>query len=317
MVLYSYPHSRRLLGRNLLRVVHGFSLLEVVLVLFVLGMLAAALAPSVRDIVERGRRDAEARSLDELASTITTSFEQTDLTNLNVAALPGTIGSVDAATVFSTSTSAPYVTTGTNDWFAKLARLRGLTPQIGAAPTAAVQPELARIAFNSISNPRFLFVGPDEAGRQRFLLVSLMARSDQLALPAYESGTAWFDALWQTDWESRTATPPAYWSGRLTPAQLAAWSAGAAGLTQVNRLCVRRIVLPKFRVSVNNNHPTEAAYLSFNNTANAFTAAANTGASVTSEILGGRLVVVNRGTVWPGVEALRFTLRENPTITLQ
>ena len=39
----------------------GFTLLELVLVLFVLGALAAALAPSVRDIVERSRREAEAR----------------------------------------------------------------------------------------------------------------------------------------------------------------------------------------------------------------------------------------------------------------
>ncbi len=317
MVLYSYAHRHCLLRGNLLRTVRGFSLLEIVLVLFVLGALAAALAPSVRDIVERGRRDAEVRSLDELAVTITTSFEQTDLTNLNIASLPGAIGTGDSATVFSTSTNAAYTTTGTNDWFTKLARLRGLSPQLGASPVATVQPELARIAFNSSGNPRLLFVGPDETGRQRFLLVSLMARSEQLALPVFENNAAWFDAIWQNDWESRTATPPAYWSGRLTPAQLAAWSAGSAGMTQVNRFCVRRIVLPKFRVTVNNNHPTETAFVSFNNTANAFTAAANIGASVTPEILGGRLVIINRGTAWPGVEALRFMLRENPTITLQ
>lgn len=317
MVLYPFLIRNRLLRDHWRRVIRGFSLLEVVLVLFVLGILAAALAPSVRDIVERGRRDAEAKTLDELAANITASFEQTDLTNLNLAALPGTIGPGDTATVFSTSTNAAYATTGATDWFAKLARLRGVTPQIGAAPTATVQPELARIAFNSLGNPRLLIAGSAEAGRQRFLLVSLMARSDQLVLPAYESNAAWFDAIWENDFESRTATPPAYWSGRLTPAQLAAWSAGSAGMTQVSKLCVRRIVLPKFRVSVNNNHPTETAFVSFNNTPNAFSAAANTGASVSPEILGGRLVIINRGTAWPGVEALRFTLRENPSITLQ
>ena len=83
----------------------GFTLLELVLVLFVLGALAAALAPSVRDIVERSRREAEARSLDELANTINASFENTDLTNLNVAALPGTIAATDSPTVFSASTT--------------------------------------------------------------------------------------------------------------------------------------------------------------------------------------------------------------------
>lgn len=317
MVIYSLQFRRRLLRENFRRTLRGFTLLEIVLVLFILGVMAAALAPSMRDLIERGARDAETKALEELAATITASFEQTDLTNLNIAALPGTIGSSDTATVFSTSTSAVYTSTDAPDWFAKVARSRGLTPQIGAAPTPMVQPELARIAFNSLGNPRLLIAAPTETGRQRFLLVSLMARRDQLALPVYESNIAWFDAIWQNNWESRTAQPPAYWSGRLAPAQLAAWSAGSAGMTQASRLCVRRIVLPKFRVAVNNNHLTEAVYVSFNNTPNAFTAPANSGANVTPEILGGRLVIINRGAVWPGVEALRFLIRENPTVTLQ
>ena len=73
----------------------GFSLLEIVLVLFVLGALAAVLTPSVRDIIERSRRETEARALDDLAATVTASFENTDLTNLNLAALPGAIAPTD------------------------------------------------------------------------------------------------------------------------------------------------------------------------------------------------------------------------------
>jgi len=293
----------------------GFTLLELVLVLFVLGALAAALAPSVRDVVERSRRDAEVRSLDELAGTITASFEQTDLTNLNVAAMPGTIAATDSPTLFSASTTALYTTTDNAVWFAKVARLRGLSPQVGAAPGA--QPELARIAFNPLGNSRLLFAGADEAGRQRFLLVSLIARSEQLALPAYENTAAWFDAIWNHDWESRTATLPALWQSRLSAAQIAAWHQGSGGLTRVHRFGVRRIVLPKYRVTVNDNHPTEQAFVSFNNTPNAFTAAANSGATSTPEILGGRLITINRGPAWPGVEALRFRLRENATVTVQ
>ena len=293
----------------------GFSLLEIVLVLFVLGALAAALTPSVREIIERGRRDAEARTLEELAATVTASFENTDLTNLNLAALPSTIGAADAPTIFSASTTAPYATTEPAAWFAKVGRLRGLTPQTGVAPDA--QPELARIAFNSLGNPRLLFAAPDEPGRQRFLLVSLAARSEQLALPGYEASAAWFDALWQHDWESRTATLPALWQSRLTAAQTAAWHQGSGGLTQVHRLIVRRIVLPKYRVTVNNNHPTDQAFVSFNHGPNAFTAPANSGATSTPEILGGRLVTIHRGPAWPGVEALRFHLRENATVTVQ
>jgi len=293
----------------------GFSLLEIVLVLFVLGTLAALLTPSVRDIIEKSRRDAEVRTLDELATTITQSFENTDLTNLNIAALPATIAASDSPTVFSASTTALYATTDNGAWFSKVARLRGLTPQVGTAPGA--QPELARIAFNPLGNSRLMFAGPDEAGRQRFLLISLAARSEQLALPPYETGSAWFDSIWNQDWENRSAQLPAYWQSRLTATQIAGWHQGSSGLTQVHRLIVRRIVLPKFRVTVNNNHPTEQAFVSFNNTSNAFTAPANSGATSTPEILGGRLITINRGTAWPGVEALRFHLRENATVTVQ
>lgn len=317
MIPPDHPHRHRPARSGKRRTIRGFSLLEIVLVLFVLGILAAAMVPAVRDIVEKGRREAELRSLDELADTITASFENTDLTNLNLAALPGTIGAGDAATTFTTSTSAGYTTTAATDWYAKVARLRGVTPLIGVAPSAAAQPALARIAFNALGNARLLIAAPGEAGRQRFLLVSLMARSDQLSLPAYEANSAWFDAIWNHDWDNRAAALPAYWGGRLSQAQAAAWTLGGAGLTSVHRLCVRRIVLPKFRITVNNNHPTEQAFVSFNNTAAAHVAAANSGAGVTPEILGGRLVSINRGATPPGVETLRFFIRENATVTLQ
>ncbi len=317
MVLYSYLNARRALRGNLRRVIRGFSLLEVVLVLFVLGLLAASLAPSVQDVITRGRRDAEVRSLDELAGTVSASFQSTDLTNLNLAAMPGTIGSGDVPTVFSTSTSALYATTAATDWFAKVARLRGVTPQVGTPPSAAAQPELARIAFNATGNPRLLIAAPAEAGQQRFLLVSLTAPASQLALPGYEANTAWFDSIWNHDWENRSGGLPAHWSGRLTPAQAAAWSSGGGGTTQIFRLVVKRITLPKFRFTVNNNHATETAWLSFNNTSQAFTAPANSGANVSPEILGGRLITLNRGTSWPGAEALRFHISANDAVTLQ
>jgi hypothetical protein len=123
-----------------------------------------------------------------------------------------------------------------------------------------------------------------------------VARSEQLALPAYENSAAWFDAIGNHDWENRTATLPVLWQSRLGAAQIAAWQEGSGGLTQVHRFAVRRIVLPKYRVTVNSNHPTEQAFVSFNNTPNAFTAAANSGAASTPEILGGRLITINRGT---------------------
>lgn len=315
MTFFALIHRQRLFRQQWRRVLRAFSLLEVVLVLFVIGALAAVLTPSVRDIIEKGRSDAERRTLAELADTIVASFQCTDLTNLNVAALPGTIGTSDSPTTFATSTNG-YASVGATDWFAKVARLRGITPQAGAL-SASAQPEVFRIAFNAIGNARWLFAAPTEGGRQRFLLVSLTARSEQLALPAYEANAAWFDAIWNHDWENRSANLPAYWSGRLTPAQFSAWTAGTGGLTQTHRLCVRRITLPKFRFTVNNNHVSENAWLSFNNTTQAFTAPANSGANVSPEILGGRLITLNRGSTWPGVEALRFHLQANDAATLQ
>ena len=317
MVYYAFVRKSGLLRENLRRVLRAFTLLEIVLALFILAALAATLTPSITEIVNRNRVDAEKRTLGDLADTVTASFENTDLTNLNLAALPGTIAGTDTPTEFSASSTAPYATTNNNSWFAKIARLRGMTPIVGSPPSAAAQPALAQIAYNLFGNPRLLFAGPAEAGQQRFILLSLMARSDQLTLPAYDGTAAWFNAIWNNDWESRTAAPPAYWSGALTPAQLAAWNQGNSGLKQTWRLCVQRIVLPKFMVTVNNNHPTNNAYLSFNDTSNAFTAAANSGATATAEILGGRLVTVNQGTSWPGVQALQFRIHENATVTIQ
>lgn len=299
------------------RRVGGFTLLEIVLALFILATMSALLVPSVSGVIEKSRLTSEQRALSELADTITASFENTDLNNLNVAALAGYIGTSDVPTEFSASTTTASATTANNAWFAKVARLRGMSPVVGAAPTPTVQPALSQLVFNALGNPRWLFVAPDETGRQRFLLVSLMARSDQLTLPAYEANAAWFDAIWNHDWESRTATTPTYWQSRLTASQLAAWRAGSGGTTSAYRLCVRRIVLPKYRLTVNNNHPNEQAFVSYNNTANVFAAPANAGATVTPEILGGRLITINRGTAWPGVEALRFHLRENATVSVQ
>jgi prepilin-type N-terminal cleavage/methylation domain-containing protein len=317
MILYSYLVSPDKMRRGFWRAVRGFSLLEIVLVLFVLGIMAAALSPSVGDVIGGSRRDSEQRTLGEIARSIEQSFDATDLTAVNIAAMPGTIGGSDTATTFSSSTSAPYGAVANTDWYAKVARVRGISPLVGNPPTPAIQPEVSRIAYNALRNPRLLFAAPAEAGRQRFLLVSLMATPEQLTLPAYEGNAAWFDAIWNQDWDSRTAAVPAYWNGRLTAAQLAQWSQGAAGLTQAHKLCVRKIVLPKYRVTVNNNHATEAAFISFNNVSNAQQAAANSGANTTPEILAGRLITINRGAAWPGVEALRFHLRENSTVTVQ
>ncbi len=295
----------------------AFSLLEIVLVLSVIAILSSVLLPSARGLIAQTQRDAESRALQSLAKTITASFQSSDLSLLNVAALPGTIGPADLPTDFSVSTSVNYNTTTDSHWFAKVARAQGISPLIGVAPSRSAQPELARIAYNQTGNPRWLFAAADETGKQRFLLVSLSGRPDQLVVPPYESSSAWFDAIWNHDWESRTAELPDFWLSRLSSDQISTWLQSPGGLSRVNQFCVQRIVLPKYQLSVNNNHLTEQAFVSFNNQPAAFTAAANSGANLSPEILSGRLITINRGSVWPGVEALRFHLRENATVTVQ
>jgi len=62
-------------------------------------------------------------------------------------------------------------TTNTFDWFAKLARQLGSSPQLGIAPSPALQPQLASILINPAQNTRLLLLGPtNEANQQRFLL---------------------------------------------------------------------------------------------------------------------------------------------------
>jgi len=124
MVYYAFVRKSGLLRENLRRVLRAFTLLEIVLALFILAALAATLTPSITEIVNRNRVDAEKRTLGDLADTVTASFENTDLNNLNLAALPGTIAGTDTPTEFSASSTAPYATTNNNSWFAKIARLR-------------------------------------------------------------------------------------------------------------------------------------------------------------------------------------------------
>ena len=56
MIAFTKILSTRRVSAKERHITGGFTLLEFVLVLFIMGALAAALAPSVRDIVERNQR---------------------------------------------------------------------------------------------------------------------------------------------------------------------------------------------------------------------------------------------------------------------
>jgi hypothetical protein len=165
------------------------------------------------------------RALEELAGTITASFENTDLSNLNVAALPGTIAADRLADLFSASTTGLYTTTDNSAWFAKVARLRGLTPQVGTAPAAQAGTGAHRV--QRAGKFRLLFAAPDEAGSPTFPPRQSRGAQRTARAAGLRKQAAWFDAIWNHDWESRTATLPAFWQSRLSAAQIAAWQQGS------------------------------------------------------------------------------------------
>lgn len=309
----------------------AFTLIELVGVCAVLGLLLAVVAPAVGFQIQQARAASEAAALRALAAAAQASFESTDLEGTNLAALPGSIPSDVDATTFSVSTDpqAMPATTRASDWFAKLTRQLGDLPTPGLAPTAAVQPRVAAVLTNADRNNRLCLLGPaNEAGQQRFLLLSLMAAPGQLALPAWPNpgnpqdpaNLALFNDTWNTDWTNPASALPPTWTAGLTAAQIEAWQAGPGAL---GRLCVQRIVCPKFSVTINNTHPTDlcTVYYNFNGTeaGNSASIPANAGTFVIPGLYAGRTIQAYRGAAAPpsGQIFAQFILRDSSEITLQ
>jgi prepilin-type N-terminal cleavage/methylation domain-containing protein len=315
-------------------ILSGFTLLEVLCVCAVIGILLAVSAPAIGYQVLQARVRAETDTLQNMAAAARASFESSDLESTNIAALEGAIPAGVDPTAFSTSldpASAP-ATTQASDWFAKIARQMGYSPQLGIAPSPSLQPEVAALLFNSYNNTRFMLVGPaDEPTQQRFLFISLVAPPGELALPALPNSSnaqdpadlALFDDIWNTNWASSACPLPPSWLAALSPAQVQAWQGGANAPSRTWQLCVQRIVCPKFSITINNTHPADNCYVFYNingTTAGASsTIAANSGSFVITGLYYGRLIQSYRGTAPPPAAQLfsQFTLRDNCEITLQ
>ena len=177
---------------------------------------------------------------------------------------------------------------------------------------------MASLVFNSYNRSRLLFLGPSETNQQRFLLVSIMARTEQLVMPENDGTAAWFNAIWNTEWNTRYGTVPSYWSTILTAAQVAAWNGDAHG-SNLYRLRVVRIVLPRYILSVSNTHPTANGYVYYNESGSPLlTSAANSGVTVSPGIMGGRVVRIFKGaSLATAAQTSQFTLRENTDILIQ
>jgi prepilin-type N-terminal cleavage/methylation domain-containing protein len=312
----------------------GFTLIELVAVCAVIGILLAILAPVIGRQVMDARVAAETSTLQTLAAAVQASFESVDLEGTNIAAIPGAVPTGVDSTEFSLSTDPTVLpaTTQTFDWFAKLARQMGDSPQPGVAPTPALQPQVAGILVNSNRNTRLMLVGPEnEPNQQRFLIASLMAPAGELAIPPLPNpantqdpaNLALFNDIWNTNWTYPGATLPPSWTAALTPAQVQAWGGNGSYSGRLWLFCVQRIVCPKFTVTINNTHPTDNCYVYYNlngaTAGNSAAVSANSGVFVVSGVYFGRLIQAYRGSAPPPTGQLfsQFAVRDNSEITLQ
>ncbi len=312
----------------------GFTLIELACVCAVIGIILATLAPVIGFQILQARVNAETAALQNMASAVQASFESSDLEGTNIAAIAGSIPAGVDPTNFSSSTDPTAVpsTTNTFDWFAKIARQMGDAPQVGTAPTPALQPQVASVLINPNNNPRFMLIGPtNEAAQQRFLLVSLVAAPGQFAVPPLPNPSnlqdpadlALFNDIWNTNWTSPAAVLPSSWTTVLTSAQIRAWQGSGSSSGHLWQLCVQRIVCPKYTVTINNTHPTDNCYVYYNiNGSTAGSSAASTANSGVVTIQGvyfGRLIQAYRGSAAPPTAQLfsQFNLRDNDEITVQ
>lgn len=294
----------------------AFTLLEMLAVAAIITLLAIAALPGAIQRMVDAQLAGEDAVLESLRKDIVRSLDSSDFANINILAVSNAAGAV-TPTNFTGNPDAAFISTSANDWFAKLAAVRGSTFTTGA-PTQANQPALADILFNRFGRARLLVPGPDEGSQQRLLLISLMAPAAQLAMPASDGTAAWFNTVWNTNWDSRSATLPAAWTAALTGAQAAAWNGSSSSGTRLPRLRVVRITVPKYVLNISNTHPTSNAYIYFNADLDRIDVPAGSGTVVSGPILAGRLIRVLRGaTLGTATETNRIYLRDNTDVLVQ
>ena len=312
----------------------GELLIMTLLAVAILAVLAGMIVPVMQNRIDDLRLSGERDALGSLASDISATFDSTSY-DLNISALPNT--GLPAGTTFTTfnsasdlqggAYSASYIVDGAG-WQARLAARRGMTaPTAGTTIVPATGSEFSRLVFNSFGTQRCLLVGPSgESGRQRYLLVSLMAPAFRgLVFPSGDP-TQLFNAIWDQGWESSTAQIPSLWSTGLSTAAAASWNAVSTGnRTNAARFVVARVTQPKYTFLLANNSTSDTAWVDIGPLGNAMVALPGSGvtssasvAGLSSGILQGRLIVIRRGAdAASATEVQRFFIYADVSVTLQ
>jgi prepilin-type N-terminal cleavage/methylation domain-containing protein len=314
---------------------HGFTLIEIAVVTAIIGVLAMIMVPSLMERLKSARLDAEKASLAAFEEDIKRSFQNSDSDyNIDGAVITKDSSGFRSCPIMTDST---YPTTAaTGDWFVKLGRLRGIASSgsIGQPVSEDQQKSLFELAYNSYLQPRMLIAGPtaEPGRRQRYLLISVMAPDSKglVILPRNNNPTdqaAWFDAIWNNNWENEGGALPAYWTNPSTPNYLntdeqAAWAQGSGGTTNCHCLIVKRIVQPKYTITVNNNDPNNYGWVSIGSLSNyVLTSSAGSGTAPALDELAGTLVIFSYGklSTHPSgdTEAFRVNISENTAFNLQ
>ncbi len=295
----------------------GMTLIETAVVLAVVGLVVTLALPTWKRHIERLERSREERALEHLEGLIVGSFRDPAWTR-NIAALPGTLGSQEEAqlTEFSSGGESLYVATA-SAWFVKLARREAIPFVEGGVVDAAQQPALAGLANHRLERARWLFLGPREEHQQRYILLSLLAPLHHpLVLPEAVSTAEGFEHAWAFNWDMPVEPLPPAWLAQLTAEQQRAWREACRGVPE-GRMVARKIVQPKHVLVINNTHPTSTLWLDLDGQINRATVLPNSAPLQLPPVLEGRLVVVRRGPMAPGVEAYRFFMNEPTSITAQ
>lgn len=273
----------------------AFSLLEILIVTAIIVAVGAGLLISGARRLEFAAIQAEDSRLEQISADILRSLDSEDYASTNLLALAGVVPGGVTPTAFSLFTSTAGFTASADQWFSKVARVRGLNVTYGAAVSASAQPELYKIAFNPVGQPRLLFLGPTtETDKQRMVLVSLMSRPEKQQMPAYQASAAWFDSIFGTNWATSSQTLPSLWTTLLTAAQQADWVGTPSAGSTLWRLRTLNLTVPKHLVSISNGHPTLSLTVTTDGGATAYTATSGQ-VVTTNPVIDGRNVVVTQG----------------------